>query len=307
MSKLISVIIPNFNNARWLPKCIDSCLAQQGDFTIEIIVVDDQSTDDSWKMLTEYKERFPNQIFIYKNPVKGGNNARNFGFSKSNGDYIQWLDSDDFILPDKFQLQASFLASHRDADIVYSDWRMDFYNEDALIEKKEIQEQKNEDFLYKLLHNEWLPPLSYLLRRDVALKLDLLKAWNPNTQIGQDREYFTMAAIIGANFNYVGGLFSVYNRWSTSTVSNLMDDEKRSEEVIKLNNRFYRQIGESKTIKNKRKYLNVLNAELLRILFYHPGLSIQRRFNFWQISPSRLHWKQRFTIPYLYLLHLIRK
>ncbi|MEQ8625764.1 MAG: glycosyltransferase family A protein [Vicingaceae bacterium] len=307
MSKLISVIIPNFNNAQWLPKCIDSCLAQQGNFTIEIIVVDDQSTDNSWEILTKYRTRFPDQISIYENPIKGGNNARNYGFSKSSGDYIQWLDSDDFILPGKLHHQITFFASNPDADIVYSDWRMDFYKADAIIEKEEQYEQNYDDFLIKLLNNEWLPPLSYLLRREIAVKLDHDKGWSPTTKIGQDREYFTMAAIIGANFKYVNGLFSVYNRWSKATVSNSMDDEKRSEEVVKLNNRFHGEIVKSELIREKKKYINNLNAELLRILFYNPGLSIGRRFYFWQLDPRRLHWKQRFFLPYLYLLHLIRK
>ena len=98
---IVSIIIPNYNNVKWLGDCLESCLLQKGEFKLEIIVVDDQSTDESWGILQNYQSEYPLQVFIYKNPEKGGNQARQYGFSKSNGNYIQWLDSDDQLLEGK--------------------------------------------------------------------------------------------------------------------------------------------------------------------------------------------------------------
>lgn len=96
MSKLVSIIIPCFNASRWIAETIESCL-QQTYSNIEIIVIDDGSTDNSLLIIKNYE----NQITYQSIPHNGGNYARNLGLKLSSGEYIQFLDADDYILPKK--------------------------------------------------------------------------------------------------------------------------------------------------------------------------------------------------------------
>lgn len=303
----ISIIIPNYNNAKWLSACILSCLSQKGRFKKEIIVVDDHSTDDSWQILQHFQSTYPDEVFIYKNPKKGSNEARNFGFTHSKGRYIQWLDSDDLLLPGKLEAQFNYLESNKDIDISYSDWRMDFY-EGEEVKREEILIEKEYDFyLAELLQNKWQPNLSYLVRYSLALRLHQLKGWNVDTKIGQDREYFTMAAILGASFKYVPGVFAVYNRWSIQSISNKLSYYESSKQSLLLNHRFYEEIKKSTIIEENRKCLKILNSQLLKALFYHPQLKTPRIFWFWNFSLKSLPFKIALISPLLYVLHLIKR
>lgn len=118
----VSIIIPNFNNSSFLNDCLDSAINQGFDVVEEIIIVDDNSTDNSMEILKSYKNLFPNKIFIYKNPKNGVQSARNFGFRKSKGAYIQWLDSDDVLSPNKIKKQLNLLINENYKVISFCDW-----------------------------------------------------------------------------------------------------------------------------------------------------------------------------------------
>lgn len=97
----VSVIIPNYNYGRFLSEAIDSVLAQTYR-NIEIIVVDDGSTDDSLKILADYEKKGI-KVIIQKNNGVGA--ARNSGAAKSKGEFIAFLDADDIWLPTKIERQ----------------------------------------------------------------------------------------------------------------------------------------------------------------------------------------------------------
>ena len=91
----ISVIVPIYNVQKYLRKCLNS-LVKQTFKDIEIIAVNDGSTDDSEEILKEYVEKFDN--FFYYNKENGGlSDARNFGLKHANGRYVAFVDSDDYV------------------------------------------------------------------------------------------------------------------------------------------------------------------------------------------------------------------
>ncbi|WP_395093715.1 glycosyltransferase family 2 protein [Vaginella massiliensis] len=117
-SPKISVIVPVYNTAAYLPKCLDSILNQTfSDF--ELLVVNDGSKDDSHRILEEYTQKDERVLVI--NKENGGlSDARNFGLDAAKGDYIAFVDSDDYI---DLQMLASMLGlaeKHR-SDIVFCD------------------------------------------------------------------------------------------------------------------------------------------------------------------------------------------
>lgn len=117
----IAVIIPVYNREGLLPFTLDSIVNQT--FTDwECILVDDQSTDDSFVVMEEYQKK-DSRIKAYKRPVnlkKGANACRNFGFSKSSARYIKWFDSDDIMLPNHLEESYQTLVNNN-LDFVVAD------------------------------------------------------------------------------------------------------------------------------------------------------------------------------------------
>ena len=118
MNPLVSVIVPCYNQGRYLSEAIDSILDQTYS-PIEIIVVDDGSTDNT----SEVAQRYASLIkYVFQNN-QGLSAARNTGIKNSSGEYLQFLDSDDRLEPDKIRVQADLLNQHPEIGIVYGDVR----------------------------------------------------------------------------------------------------------------------------------------------------------------------------------------
>ena len=115
---LVSVVIPNFNNSTFLSDCIESVL-KQSYRPIEIVVVDDGSTDNSLQVIRHIRSLTDVDFAIFANSHLGASVARNTGIMNSNGDLIAFLDSDDTWVPEKLEEQVSFLLE-QDLDLVYS-------------------------------------------------------------------------------------------------------------------------------------------------------------------------------------------
>jgi glycosyltransferase involved in cell wall biosynthesis len=132
MDKKISVIIPCYNVAKWLPKCFISLTEQSiGIENLELIFINDASTDDgaTWNMLTEMERAYPQSIIIIdlpENRRQGG--ARNEGLKYASGEYISFVDADDWIETDLYE-KAYYRAQQTHADIVQ--FNHSFYFEKA--------------------------------------------------------------------------------------------------------------------------------------------------------------------------------
>lgn len=108
--ELVSIIIPTYNRAELVVETLDS-INHQSYQNWECIIVDDNSTDQTEEVIKKYIQN--NKKFrFYKRPlnlVKGANACRNFGYSKSKGNYINWFDSDDIMHEDKLKIQVNHL------------------------------------------------------------------------------------------------------------------------------------------------------------------------------------------------------
>jgi len=296
----VSVIIPNYNKSDWIESCVESCIAQ-GDYLKEIIIVDDHSTDDSLGNIEKLRNKYSSIIRFFVNPTKGANYARNFGFEQSRGEYIQWLDSDDLLLEHKFKNQLPPLVQDK-ADVVYSDWEIRFYEDGNYIRTEKKCYRNYDDFLEELMKDNWTSPNNYLMNRKTALKLDNGIGWNPETPVGQDREYFTMAGIQGARFVYIPGLLAVYNQQRQGTISG-MKFKERLEHNQNLEARFRKEIENSNLLSKYKKdlYLRILNTHKIKACFYNNSIQLDRYISPFDIVWSLMHWKMRFIMPWLLL------
>ena len=110
MSKLVSIVIPNYNSKKYIAKTLDSVISQT--YTNwECIVVDDCSTDDSVEVIKEYQQK-DKRIKLYQQEKNSGvANVRNVGIANAKGDYIALLDSDDLWTEDKIERQVELLEN----------------------------------------------------------------------------------------------------------------------------------------------------------------------------------------------------
>ncbi len=113
---LVSVIVPVYNVAEYLPDCLDSLCLQDTD-GYEIIAVDDGSPDNSIDILRDYEKRFPHLLRVVQKPNGGLSDARNYGLQFARGEYVGFVDSDDLVMPGMIRLMRDKAAA-TDADIV---------------------------------------------------------------------------------------------------------------------------------------------------------------------------------------------
>lgn len=214
MNKLVSIIIPCFNAEQWLTEAIDSCLHQTYP-QIEIVVIDDGSTDNSLQIIQSYGDR----IIWETGRNQGGNYARNRGFALSTGDYIQYLDADDYLFPDKIKKQVEFLEATT-ADIVYSNLTYQHHLTNGIIVREDANllgiPAPHEDVLECLLIYGNLSPSPYLFRRKI---IQSSPGWDEGLKASQDRDFLISLLLNGAKIAYQPGYYSVYRRYGNVTVS----------------------------------------------------------------------------------------
>lgn len=101
--KILSFIIPLYNSAQWLGKCLDSALNQGIDLNeLEIICINDGSPDNSIDIANEYKEKYPNTFVVLDQENQGPSGARNNGMQHATGKYLCFLDPDDYLIPNVY-------------------------------------------------------------------------------------------------------------------------------------------------------------------------------------------------------------
>lgn len=214
MSVLVSTIIPVFNRAVMLKEAVDSVVAQSHR-PIEIIIVDDGSTDDTLQSAQQLAASHTNHnthIKVVSQTNQGPGAARETGRMHVAGEFIQYLDSDDLLLPNKFQAQIAALLANPNAEICYGkETRRDknytfngyqeFVNEAAI---KFTEKEMTRVFPYILYGSLWGTSVP-LWRKSLC---DQMGAWFPlNNE--EDIEYDARAGIYGADLIRIDEFVSV--------------------------------------------------------------------------------------------------
>ena len=144
-SSLVSVIIPAYNAEKYIAETIESVLKQTYP-NIEIIVVDDGSTDQTSNIVCRYH---PRVRYYYQNNSGGCAVPRNTGIAYSLGEYLCFNDADDLMIPDRVATQVDFLERHPDVGLVFSNYRN--FNETGLFAKSHFETCP---LLYKFLNSQ---------------------------------------------------------------------------------------------------------------------------------------------------------
>lgn len=105
----ISVVIPVYNTAEFLRACLDSVIAQR-QYLCEIILVDDGSTDESAAICDEYAKNWPDLVVAEHQSNQGSSAARNRAINRAKGQYLSFIDSDDYIEPDMYKRLLALIS-----------------------------------------------------------------------------------------------------------------------------------------------------------------------------------------------------
>jgi glycosyltransferase involved in cell wall biosynthesis len=172
----VDIILPTYNGARYLKRSIDSCLTQTYK-NVDLVIVDDGSTDETPEIIRSYKDERIKYIRHRKNA--GLPNALNTGFANSHGDYLTWTSDDNQYLPTAIEEMVSFLTTNKDIDMVYSDyWTLN-------LETKEKSLTLMPDFFKISTENKFGP--CFLYSRNVY---ETLGGYNPNYLLVEDYDYW---------------------------------------------------------------------------------------------------------------------
>lgn len=175
--QLISVIIPTYNRAASIKDSIDSVLDQTYS-NLEIIVIDDASTDNTEEIVKSIKD---NRIIYYKLPENGKvAHARNIGVSMSSSDIIVFHDSDDLCMPDRIEKQYSYLAEHPEYDLVYSALRVTKGNQSIIFPPGNYNEKLEGDIHKELLLCNTIDCPAIMMRKSVFCETNGFNETYPN-------------------------------------------------------------------------------------------------------------------------------
>ena len=224
MKDLISVIIPVYNGDRFIMETIDSVIGQYYK-NIEIIVVDDGSTDKSASIVKSYK----NLKYIYQSN-KGPSSARNTGITLSKGAYIAFLDCDDIWYPEKLSVQEEFLRNNPDIGFVFAHRKM--ITEEGIPKPPWYREHLFEK------PSPVLGASAILARRNVFEKVG---GYNTDFRFGENAEWLSRAKDIGIKMEILDDVLLDQRLHDENQTYHL--DEMRSNILKALKNSIDRKKG----------------------------------------------------------------
>jgi glycosyltransferase involved in cell wall biosynthesis len=237
MKPLVSIIIPCYNAERWIAEAIESALDQTYS-PIETIVIDDGSTDKSLQVI----KSFGSKIAWETGENRGGNHARNRGVALSKGEYIQFLDADDYLLREKVERHVNVLL-HSGAGLVYEDWQRFEENADGYRQWLPVDIIGERDVLELLLEGVSLAVPTILFKRSI---LTCFGGWDETLTSCQEWELEIRLAMSGVVFAYASGCYTAVRRPATATVSNRNHrrNDDNAERILKVTEKNLADCGE---------------------------------------------------------------
>lgn len=185
---LVTVFIPVYNCENYIKDCLDS-IVNQTYKNLEILLIDDGSSDNSLNIIKEYKDK---RIRIIQNKVnKGIPYTRNLGLKESRGEYLAIMDADDISLKNRIEKQVDFLEKNKEIDVVGT-----FYKQFGGKLSRDIKEYKtSEEIDIGLLFGTQLANPTTMIRLETLRKNDI--SYNLECFVAQDYELWTQISKVG--------------------------------------------------------------------------------------------------------------
>lgn len=287
---LVSVIIPVFNCKKYIRRCLESVLIQSYK-DIEIVIIDDGSTDDSNEIISEYKD---NRIKLYRKENGGVSSARNFGITKSTGEFILFVDADDYIDKNMILILINEVKNIDSSFVMCNNFEMFMdRTEERVIFEDDKMDLTNEDAIRVIANGKAGLVCSKLVSRKVLEENEIL--FDTNLIVSEDQVFFAKVAEKCSEIKYIKKSLYFYDRRNedSATIKHqeglIINFEKLHNEmevIFKRNNlclkedkellgnkifvsatyclfnevRVVRKVGIKNTIKNIREIVDSINS-----------------------------------------------
>ncbi len=276
MQKKISVIVPCYNVERWIDRCVRSLVRQTiGIKNLELIFVDDASTDQTLERLKVWKRRFPDEIIVISCKENGRQGtARNIGMRMASGEYIGFVDSDDYVSEEMYQALYE-VAVGEDCDAVGCLFVRE-YNDGTVAGKAEPCSWAGKKYLMNLLEERWHEMTHHgmpggiwckIFRRECIMKNEL---WFPEHLRYEDNFWGKFAWLELSSFYLINEYFYHYMINETSTIMQ-MDAchhlDRLKIELMKLEEYRKRNLFDKYHADIEMDFLQMYFLNTIRILF----------------------------------------
>jgi glycosyltransferase involved in cell wall biosynthesis len=205
VTALVSILIPCHNAAAWVAATLESALAQTCPRT-EIILVDDGSHDDSVTIARKFEER---GVRVLTQPNRGASAARNHALRAARGDFIQFLDADDLLAPDKIARQLDALAAHPGCVASGSWGRFESDPSTAVVVPEENWRDSApiEWLALNFAGRGMMPPAAWLAPRAV---IDTAGPWDERLSLNDDGEYYCRVLLASGGVQFCADARTFY-------------------------------------------------------------------------------------------------
>lgn len=254
----VSIIVPVYNTEKYLEKCLNSLVKQSLD-DIEIIIVNDGSTDNSEIIINKFKQDYPNKIVYFKKENGGLSDARNYGLTYANSEYVGFVDSDDYVELNMFEkLYTS--AKEKNADLVECNFIWEYPNKTKI------------DYGFNYLNKKDFFLFGRVMVCNKLFKTSIIKNNNivfPKSLNYEDIEFFYKLIPYINNYYLIDAVFYHYMQRENSIINN--QNKKTADIFIILNNiiNFYKADNLFDIYRDALEYLFIrflLGSSFLRIV-----------------------------------------
>lgn len=218
---LVSIIIPCFNAARWLPETVESALAQSWAHR-EVLVIDDGSRDESLRIARQFESR---GVRVFSQANQGASAARNRGLVEAKGDFFQFLDADDLLHPDKIATQVGLLEKREHGTVASGRWGRFAGNprETRFVDDPVFRDLTAMEFLRLAAHEgHMMHPAAWLTPARVAREAG---PWDESLSLNDDGEYFARVLLASGGIAHCAEAQSYYRSGIAGTLSKRSDEK----------------------------------------------------------------------------------
>lgn len=261
MNPIVSIIVPVYNVEDYLKICLDSIINQTYK-NLEIILVNDGSTDRSGKICDEYS-KVENRIFVKHNENHGVSYSRNYGINLAKGKYLMFIDSDDSIKPTYVEKMVSAIEEQENIDLVICRYENIYYNykNEIVVNNKELTGNYAKD-LIKLYFSSCGPYVK-------LFKTEIITKWNihfpEDISFSEDRIF---------NYEYVKHI----RRYSF--IDEVLYSYSHKNENSLSKSRSYKSYNDAiKVLKAEKIFLNEIRAENKDIILTNSAISYLSMFS----------------------------
>ena len=307
-----SIVVPAYNVEKYITECLLSII-NQSYHNLEIIVVNDGSTDNTYSIIKDFQKR-DSRIILVNQINLGLSNARNNGASVAKGEWLYFVDSDDFLHPQTFEIINNLLASNDSFDIISFDYYK-FYENHFSFEKAKTKENK------KYIDNNTIKPynpVEYIcsqgLYKVYVWRTIIKKGFWDQLSFGfianyhyEDSEFMHKIILLCKNIGHIDQIFYYYRQRKSSFTYTKMNTHKLESAfiIIKTLSTFYEIMPFN--IKEKKCFSTIISPELLRgVSLYNDYYKHFKQYPSLNWNHALFHLSQSFSLKHRIMYYMIK-